>query len=328
METLVLPITKDSLRQAAKIINDGGLVAFKTETVYGLGASIYNEDALRQIFLVKGRPQDNPLIVHLHDKEDIETVAKVTPLAKLIIDNFMPGAVTLVLNKKPCVSSVVSAGLETVAVRVPMDESAAAFLRECKVPIAAPSANTSTRPSPTKAIHVYEDLKGKIPLILDGGECAYGLESTVLDARGENLEILRLGAVSVEDIEKKLGVRVISAKNTSKPRSPGMKYRHYAPKKPFYFAEHSDNGKIIEFLQKTDASQAVIFCTDDMKQNYINYNIMSLGKDATDAAHRLFSLMREAEKKYSVILALGLKDEGLGKSVNNRMRKAAADNIL
>ena len=331
METIIRQPDEQALVRAKEIITKGGLVAFKTETVYGLGADAFNEQAVKNIFTVKGRPSDNPLIVHLSDTSQITLVAKsIPPLAQKLIDAFLPGALTLILDRADNVPSVISAGLETIAVRVPSDKTANAFLRSAGVPIAAPSANTSTRPSPTTAIDVYEDLKGKIELILDGGECTIGLESTVIDVRREIPIILRHGGITQEQIEKVLGVEVrANTTDIKKPIAPGMKYRHYAPNAIMYYVSYGKPEAVEKIYNDAQPKKTVVMAIENSLPAPKNYqNFYSLGIDAKDAAHNLFRVLRELEKEYDVIIAYACPEEGLGVSVNSRMKHAAGENIL
>ena len=332
MDTIIKPISEESLELAKRIISQGGLVAFKTETVYGLGADIYNEKAIKKIYQVKGRPVDNPLIVHLADKSQIATVVKaIPPLAQKLIEKFMPGPLTLILDRADHVPKIISAGLATVAVRVPQDDTANAFLKAVGTPIAAPSANTSSRPSPTTAYDVYEDLKGKIPLILDGGQCAIGLESTVVDARGEKLVILRYGGITKEQIEDvlKTKVNVIAQDGTDKPISPGVKYRHYAPDAKMYYVSYGKPEQVQRLYNQHKHLKTVILAIDKALPAPKEYQkFYSLGKDEREAARNLFRALRELEKEYDVIIAYACREEGLGVSVNSRMKKAAGKNII
>lgn len=331
MKTIIKQTDEESLALAKQIISQGGLVAFKTETVYGLGASIYNEQAINNIFQVKGRPKDNPLIVHLADKSKINTVAKdIPPLAQKLIDAFMPGPLTLILERADNVPKIVSAGLPTVAVRVPSDTTAKAFLKAVQVPIAAPSANTSSRPSPTTALDVYEDLNGKIPLILDGGQCVIGLESTVIDARNDNLTILRYGGLTKEQIEDVLKVKIdVAQPQQDQPISPGIKYRHYAPNATMYYVSYGKAQEVERLYNQNKHLKTVILAIDKALPAPKEYqNFYSLGKDEVDAAHNLFRALRELEKEYDVIIAYACREEGLGVSVNSRMKKAAGKNIV
>lgn len=237
METKVLSPDPAAFALASDLLRRGGLVAFPTETVYGLGADALNRDAVLSIFAAKGRPADNPLIVHIHDRSQLNDLCEIPPLAEPLMDAFWPGPLTLLFVRKPVVPPEVTAGLPTVAIRMPSHPVAAAMLRACDLPVAAPSANTSGRPSPTAAAHVLEDMNGKIPLILDGGSCDVGLESTVLDLCHGRPTILRPGGVTKEMLESVLGQEVLLAGSILRPLgenevalSPGMRYKHYAPK--------------------------------------------------------------------------------------------------
>ena len=225
----------EALKDAAKALRDGEVVAFPTETVYGLGADALNKDAVNKIFEAKGRPGDNPLIVHIWNKDQInELVSEVTPLAQKLIDAFMPGPVTVIMKKKDVVPDEVTAGLDTVGIRMPRDLAAAEFLRLCDKPVAAPSANLSGSPSPTSSRHVMNDMDGFIYAVVDGGSSDVGLESTVIDATGEKPVILRPGAITPSMVDEVLGGEATSLDSKLKegqtPKAPGMKYRHYAPK--------------------------------------------------------------------------------------------------
>ena len=229
-------ITNDS-KIAADFIKSGEVAAFPTETVYGLGADAYNEKAVRKIFKAKGRPADNPLIVHVDKKKDISVLAKeITPSAKKIISKFFPGPVTVILKKNEIVPDVVTAGLDTIAIRMPASKIARELIKLSGVPIAAPSANLSGSPSPTNFLHVLRDMKGKIPCLLIGPAAKYGLESTVIDCTGKFPVILRPGSVTLEQI-KKLDKNAVYQKNARKIKSPGQKYRHYSPKAKVKFVK-------------------------------------------------------------------------------------------
>ena len=223
----------EGIKDAARALREGEVVAFPTETVYGLGADARSADSVKKIFEAKGRPSDNPLIVHIYDKAQIgEIAAEVTPLAKKLVDSFMPGPITVIMKKKETIPSEVTAGLDTVGIRMPVDKVCAEFLRECGVPVAAPSANLSGSPSPTSARHVMDDMDGRIYAVIDGGSSNVGLESTVVDATGEVPVILRPGAVTKEMIDRACGTDTLYGGKSSDdiaPMSPGMKYRHYAP---------------------------------------------------------------------------------------------------
>ena len=229
MKTEIFVPTKENYEKCGRLIRAGELVAFPTETVYGLGANALNPEAVKKVYLAKGRPSDNPLIVHIASPDDIDKVARSVPdKARLVIEKFMPGSVTVVMPKRPEIPDCVTGGLDTVAVRMPLHPVALDFIRACGVPICAPSANTSTRPSPTLASHVYDDLGGKIAAILDGGACAVGVESTVIDFVGDTPRLLRAGGMPLEPLEEVIG-KIQREVKSDKPLCPGMKYKHYAP---------------------------------------------------------------------------------------------------
>ena len=236
MDTKLFHTDDNEIAEAGEILRNGGLVAFPTETVYGLGASAFDSDAAKKIYAAKGRPSDNPLIVHICDKGQIKDIAEEIPeSAKKVIDNCMPGPVTIILKKKSVVPNDVTAGLNTVAIRFPLYETAQKLIKAAGVPIAAPSANLSGKPSPTKAKHVVKDMTGRIDAIIDGGECNVGVESTIVDFTGEKPVILRPGGVTYDDL-KGIGLDVEIDKNIlhsiaadEVPKCPGMKYKHYAP---------------------------------------------------------------------------------------------------
>ena len=243
MKTQLLKVNEDSIALGAKLIREGELVGFPTETVYGLGANALDAEAVVKIFEAKGRPQDNPLITHVSCVEEIPPLVRAIPAAaKKLMEAFWPGPMTLILPKADCIPNAVSAGLDTVGIRLPSNADARALIRAAGRPIAAPSANRSGRPSPTTALHVLEDMDGRIPLILDGGACQVGVESSVIDATGDVPVILRPGGITPEMVERVLGhVRVDEhvmspLREGDVARSPGMKYKHYAPLKIIAFA--------------------------------------------------------------------------------------------
>jgi len=314
----------EGILAAADIIRNGGLVAFPTETVYGLGADAFNVDAVKKIFEVKGRPSDNPFILHVPSLADVEQVAFLTEDAKKIFTAFSPGPITVLLKKKPTVPSEVTANLDTVGVRIPSHKLALEFLRACKTPIAAPSANKSKRVSPTQAVHVYEDLNGLIPLILDGGACGVGIESTVLSLVYEPT-VLRPGAVTIERLKEILpNVKSHSGKVESTPASPGMKYKHYSPTVPC--AVFYDVSKAKEEYAKH--ANAVVFALDSGLTDFKGMNAVSLGANGEQAANRIFALFREYEKKADFILIEALEEKDVGAAVMNRLKKSADGRII
>lgn len=328
METRILKPTNENFDYCARLIQSGELVAFPTETVYGLGANALDSSAVKKIYVAKGRPSDNPLIVHVADFETIEKLAHVNDMAKIVMENFMPGSVTMVLPKKEIVPYCVSGGLETVGIRMPANDIALRLIKESGVPVCAPSANTSTKPSPTSANHVYFDLNGKIHAVLDGGECSVGVESTVIDLTGKTPRLLRAGGMPIEELEEKLG-KIEIEKKTGIALCPGMKYKHYSP-----------NAKVVLVPPSIDACEkiknaydltknAVIFALDSNGEKYGARTVMKVGKDAQEYAHRLFGYLRKADELgYSVIFAEGVSEDGFGLSVMNRLSKASGGNII
>ena len=326
METKILKPNKAALLLAAKIILKDDVVAFPTETVYGLGANAFSDAAVEKIFKVKGRPFDNPLIVHVHSIEKIfDITVDVNDMAQKLMQAFMPGPLTLVLKKSSKISNLVPCNLDTVAVRIPDNKVADEFLKACGVPISAPSANLSMRPSPTSAKHVFDDLQGKIPLILDGGSCKVGIESTVVNATGNFPVILRPGLISKEDIEKVCGHCDV-AKNSDKIISPGTKYKHYAPNcKIIIFSKQDQTLK--QFIKENEAKGLKIL-TVVKNQNSLNLPKAQVYNSETDFAKNLYSNFRKWEKIYDIVLVEKPNEFGVGTSVFNRLIKAAENNIL
>ncbi len=333
----------DKLRHAAEVLKGGGLVAFPTETVYGLGADALNETAVRGIFEAKGRPSDNPLIVHISDKNDVDCLVKEIPSeAGLLMDEFWPGPLTLVMYKSPAVPSIISAGLDTVAIRMPSHPVAAALIRESGLPIAAPSANTSGRPSPTIVRHVIEDLSGRVDIIIDAGPANVGLESTVLDVTVTPPLILRPGGITREQLEGVIhGVGIdpaLSARHSGnlKPKSPGMKYRHYSPKAEMILIVGGLQdvvGKIRNLaVDYRDKGRTVgILATEQTKEYYRDFKVISSGdrQRPETIASNLFRYLREFDSMgVDLILAEGIESVGIGLAVMNRMSKAAGYNII
>jgi len=319
-----------SYAQAVDLLIKGEVVAFPTETVYGLGAIATSEEAVAKIFEAKGRPQDNPLIVHVGSKEEIKAFTNNIPkLAQVCMDTFWPGPLTLILPLKPdTLAKNVTAGLQTVGVRMPEHIVALELLKRLKQPVAAPSANKSGKPSPTKAAHVYHDLEGKIPLILDGGATGIGLESTVIDFASDIPSILRPGGVTKAMLEKVIG-QVGESKPTDHndaPRAPGMKYTHYAPDSPVYLIEPSIV-KVKEAVDKihNEQKKVAIIASESFEQVKGDY-FFSLGieNQLSDAAHLLYQALRDCdETDVDIILVPVLSKEGVGTAIMNRLEKAA-----
>lgn len=340
METLILDPTDENIEKAAKILADGGLVAFPTETVYGLGADALNEDAVKRVYEAKGRPSDNPMIVHISRASDIGQMTRMlSPVIVDLIDNFWPGPLTLVVKKRDEIPKTTTGGLDTVAVRMPDNETARKLINLAGVPVAAPSANLSGRPSPTTYEHVVEDLDGKVDVILKGEPCRVGIESTVLDVTGETPMILRPGILTAEQIEAAIGRKVQidpAALRTAEemkeiaagrkaddviPKAPGMKYKHYAPKADMLIVEGARNDvkreiqRLKELNEKLGSKVGVLLFEE---------------KAFIEAAHDFFARLRDLDHQdVDLILAGALSDtDGVGFAVMNRMLKSAGYNIV
>ena len=336
MKTQLLTPQENGAALAGEILRRGGVVAIPTETVYGLAASALDEQAVRRIFAAKGRPSDNPLIVHICELEQLDLLWRDVPEKALRLARaFWPGPLTMVLPKTDGVPSCVSAGLDTVGVRFPAHEQAQAVIRAAGVPVAAPSANASGRPSPTEAQHVLEDMDGKIDAILDGGPCAVGVESTVVDLTGERPRILRPGAVTLEMIERALGrtevddavFRPPAADET--PRAPGMKYRHYAPKAPVLVFEGAPQRTAVEISALLQPGDGVLGFDDCRLAFAACPDIVCYGKsyDGIQQSRELFSALRFFDRlPCKRILAQGCRPYGVGAAVRNRLCKAAGFN--
>lgn len=325
----------DALSKAAKALADGALVAVPTETVYGLGANAFIPEAVKEIFEVKGRPQDNPLIVHIDNLDMLSSVVSEIPQkAFSVMDKFWPGPLTLIMKKHPSLPGEVTAGLNTVAVRMPSHKVARLFISLAGVPVVAPSANTSGRPSPTRFEHVLEDFDGKIPYIIDGGACDIGLESTVLDLTCEVPLILRPGGVSLEELSAVLG-HVEYDKGIIKdgvaPKSPGMKYKHYAPKASMYILEGKNSSqKIEEMLKEYKAKGMKTGVISMTKKQYDADFVFALSSDAETYAAGMFDALRKFDSLgVDVILAETFSSaDGLKAAIKNRIYKSAGGKVI
>ena len=327
MKTQILQIDEHSLRLAKKILTDGGVVAFPTETVYGLAANAYDSAAVESIFSIKGRPNDNPLIVHVHTDYDLsELVTDIPEYSQLLAKAFLPGPLTMVYKSKQRVSAAVSCGMDTLAIRIPSHEGAQRFLRYVDMPIAAPSANVSKHVSPVTAEHVYDDLNGKISLILDGGKCVGGIESTVLDCTGEAPCVLRSGLVTREMIAAVVGeCDEYVMKDGERVRSPGMKYKHYSPKCQTVLFNFDNKAEAFKYYhEKISAGVAAyLMCDDSVVQEFDGKNILNLGKTENEIAANLYDKLREGERVADLIIAIApQKQDGVMVGVMNRMKKA------
>ena len=330
------------MQTAGEIIRSGGLVAIPTETVYGLAGDALNPDASRKIYEAKGRPSDNPLIVHIAQFEALETiVAGIPEKARLLAEKYWPGPLTMIFKKSDRVPKETTGGLDTVAVRMPVNEIARNFIMAAGGYIAAPSANASGRPSCTSAAHVYEDLKGKIPLIIDGGDVGIGLESTIVDMTGAIPVLLRPGYISYEDLRSVFGdvkidpnINGAEIKDDFKPKAPGMKYKHYAPKGELYIVRGEKeacieriNSECKVHMQKNETCAAI--CMETEVEKYIADVVSSLGNSYEDAAHNLFKSLREMDEKgieYMYIRAFDSR--GLGMALMNRLVRAAGHKVI
>ena len=349
METRVIPVDREHLQsedfaEAAQLLRDGELVAFPTETVYGLGGDALDPDASRRIYAAKGRPSDNPLIVHIADTDALPVLAEEIPQSAWeLADRFWPGPLTIILRKKEIVPDATTGGLDTVAIRMPSDPVAAMLIRVSGVYIAAPSANASGRPSPTCAEHVYEDLKGRIPMILDGGSVPIGLESTIVDLTGETPLVLRPGFITIEQLREVLptveydpAVVKRVKDETIVARAPGMRYRHYAPKGELTIFE-GDLDRVVARVQKeaeaklAEGYRVAVLASEETKDRYHGLTVRSVGdreEEANVAAH-LFGTLREFDSMGAeYIFGESFPEAGVGQAVMNRLMKAAGYRIV
>lgn len=347
MKTTILKDTVEDIKRAGEIIAGGGIVAFPTETVYGLGANALDEEAVKKIYKAKGRPSDNPMIVHISQVSDVHDIAEISEATmsekamenlKRCADAFWPGPLTMVLPKKEIVPLTTTGGLDTVAIRMPSHKTARMLIEYSGCPIAAPSANLSGKPSPTTAEHTLDDMDGRIDAIICGSDCQVGIESTVVDMRKDKPVILRPGRITAEDLSNAIGGMVLihpslKQKDMSQSdvdmsqnmvaRSPGMKYKHYAPEAEMqiFISETNDREKALKMAEE----EVNRLKTIGKKTTIISFT------DGIEAAHDLFRSLRDADKAgYDVILAVGVSDDengGVGFSVMNRMLKSAGYNV-
>ena len=342
------PETLMALAEAGRIIREGGLVAFPTETVYGLGGDAMNPESSRKIYAAKGRPSDNPLIVHISDLSEIDRVARKVPETALrLARRFWPGPLTMILEKGEEVPLETTGGLETVAIRMPGNDIAAALIRKSHTPIAAPSANRSGRPSPTLARHCAEDLDGKIEMILDGGAVGIGLESTIVDLSTEIPTILRPGYITLSMIREilpqaQVDAGIIRADSGIKPKAPGMKYRHYAPRGDLTVVRGERqavvsyiNAQLAEISARKGsggwAEKTAVIAARETASSYQADLVRDLGsrKDPEEIARHLFGVLREMdEENADVIFAEAFDDTGIGAAIMNRLLKAAGGKLI
>lgn len=335
-------IDETVIEEAGRIIRKGGLVAFPTETVYGLGGDALNPESSKKIYAAKGRPSDNPLIVHIADKRDLHRIVREVPeKAEKLMEAFWPGPLTMIFYKNELVPQATTGGLDTVAVRMPSDRIAAAFIRAAGGFVAAPSANVSGRPSTTTAAHVEEDLSGRIEMILDGGQAVIGLESTIVDMSVEPPVILRPGAVTKEMMEAVIGPlevdkAIIAPDSGVKPKAPGMKYRHYAPRADLAVVEGSTEAVIAAINQlaeeaETEGKRVGIIATDETKDRYPKGLVLSLGarKHEEEIAQHLFEVLRDFdETDVDCIYSEAFDEASIGPAIMNRLLKAAGHKVI
>jgi len=332
------------INEGAELLKKGEVVAFPTETVYGLGAEANNSEAVKKIFSVKGRPADNPLIVHIADQKQLEKVvqgAEVPELNKLF-SAFWPGPLTVIFQRQKVIPDITTAGLDTVAVRMPSHRVARALIARASFPLAAPSANISGGPSPTRAEHVYRDLKGKLSLIIDGGPCEVGVESTVLDLSGSGPEILRPGAITGHDISAVLGKPVPSSRQAEDnramtPPAPGMKYRHYSPAAPVILVHNCQPDNLKNYIHSRKPKEPGLIVSTETAQKirgrgfFENFKIAEMGsiKDLSQAAHNLFACLRNMDYEgVDYIIVEAVPEKGIGRAVMNRLYKAAEEEVF
>ena len=330
MTTKLLQPTEQNIEKCAELLRNGQIVAFPTETVYGLGSNALDGKAVLKIFEAKGRPATNPLIVHVSNKSQIESVAYVTEAAQKLIDALMPGPLTLVLNKKPNIPDEVTAGFDTVGVRMPDHPIALKLIEKAGMPICAPSANTSSRPSPTRAEHVFEDLNGKIPAIIDGGKCPLGMESTIIKMTDEP-QLIRAGSVPLSEIEKIIG-KINSDAAFTRELDPTKAPTQFVPRINMmfssYFTGMANNINSYYDTLVQNSEKPVIFCLDGRVDKYGGRDVITMGESVGDYARNLFEKIREAEKKYTVIIAEGVPKSEMGMTLQSRLVKLSHGQVI
>ena len=344
MKTIISKIDVDNIdeneiKKQALLLKEGKTVIFPTETVYGLGANALDEDAVKKIYEAKGRPSDNPLIVHIYNKEDINKLAdNISEKAIKVMDTFWPGPITIVLNKKDIVPKTTSGGLNTVAIRMPAHKIAQALIKESGIPIAAPSANISGRPSPTKGAHVKDEMQGRVSGIILGDDCNYGLESTVLDMTEDTPMILRPGSITKEDLENLIGEVLLDPslekkEDNKKAKAPGMKYTHYSPNAEVYIVSGDKENVVNEINKKIKENtsnnlKTGVMCLEENKYKYDGFCI-SLGKTLDEVGSNLFGTLIEMDNNnIDIIYSEEFPNEGVGRAIMNRLLKSAGYKII
>lgn len=338
MQTILEKCSDEAMERAARFVREGQVVGFPTETVYGLGANALDHEAVLRIFAAKGRPADNPLIVHITAISQIAPLisSEMSAMARRMAEKFWPGPLTMIFPRSELIPDSVTAGLDTVGIRMPSDPNARRFIDACGCPIAAPSANRSGKPSPTTALRVMEDMDGRIPMILDGGECRVGLESTVVDMTGDVPRVLRPGGVTPEEIAAVAGDCIVDdtvrrpLREGEKPRSPGTKYRHYAPKGALTIFEGETENVARAICESYDGcgKPALIMALEGHARLYGDRRVITMGSDAEEMARLVFERLRNADDMGAeYIFSEAVADSGIGLAVMNRLGRAAAFHI-
>ena len=331
-------IDLNNLKEAAEVIKSGGTVLFPTETVYGIGANALDENAVNKIFEAKGRASDNPLIVHISNLNMLDNlICGINEIEKTLIDNFWPGPLTVIFDKKEIVPNNVTANLNTVGIRFPSNKIANALIEFSNVPIAAPSANISGKPSGTKIEDIIQELDGKVDYIIDGGMTDIGVESTVIRVKDNKVHILRPGKITKENIES-LGFSVIIEKQImeevskdEKVMSPGMKYKHYSPNTKCVLVYSKDNEKLVDKINELvkENKKVLVLGTTNNLEKYNCFNKLDMGKSLEDISHNIFTLLRKVDSYGAdLVIIEGVKKEGLGLAIMNRLIRACSHNYI
>jgi len=325
----------ENIKEASNIIKNGGLVIFPTETVYGIGANGLNKEAVAKIFEAKGRKSDNPLILHISDLDMLDTIVNnITPLERKLMDSFWPGPLTIILPKRESVPNIVSANLETVGVRMPSNEIARELIRLSNVPIAAPSANISGKPSGTNIEDIIDEFSGKVDYILDGGETEVGLESTVVIVKDEIIHILRPGKITKEDLltitdKVEVDSHILSKPDDGPVLSPGMKYRHYAPITSCMLIYSKDENKLMKKIN--DEARKYTRSLIITRNSHLKYfkNAIGYGESLEEISHNIFKILRKVDKyNVDIVLIEGVDTKGLGLAIMNRLIRACSYNFI